>query len=88
MILWPACVRGAEGGPEKNVARGSEAGMRDTTKIKRGHSRSESGHTWNLRNQCRICGMTREYFENSGRPECRGFPKSVSGTPIDKRSTR
>ena len=53
-----------------------------TTVPKRPRPRSERGHNWNLRNQCRICGMTREYFENSGTPECRGFPKSVLEAPL------
>jgi hypothetical protein len=46
---------------------------------------SEDRHLWNLKNECRICGMTRKFYEESGMPECRGFRRGDKPSQSKKR---
>ena len=45
--------------------------------------RFERGHAWNLKSQCRFCGMTKLFFKAHRMPECLGLtkPKLIKQSP-------
>lgn len=64
-------------------ARGRRAikgsGMGNKPESNRRQVRSEGGHAWNLKGECRFCGMSKQSFRENGRPNCEGikrFPKT------------
>ena len=61
--------------------------MRTPTRL--GRARTENGHAWNLRKECRFCGMKREFFDENGKPECQGSklkkpPQQAAGWHRDR----
>ncbi len=56
------------------------------TQTQRWQARTQRGHAWNIRKECRFCGMTRKFFDENGSPKCQGAKSSRPLTQASPRS--